>query len=101
MKKSILKELYFGKIYPDEQIVCNNNPEYIKARDKLAKVKEQLMKNLTSEEDRENLLNLDDLLYELIGIECFEGFAYGFKLAVKLMAESFKEIDTFALNEDE
>ena len=101
MKKSILKELYLGKIYPDEQITCNNNPEYIKARNKLAKVKEQLMENLTSEEDRENLSNLDDLLYELIGIECFEGFSYGFKLAIKLMTESLKETENFTINDDE
>lgn len=83
--KSILEELYNGRIYPAERIVPQD-PEYRPINRKIGEEKEYLKKKL-SEEDLNRLSELEDMYTKSTSIEESESFSYGFKLGSLLMIE--------------
>jgi len=83
---SILQQLYAGKIYPEENFICEN-PEAIEKNRMVAEEKARFVKNL-SESDHANFLKLDDLMDESASLYGYERFAQGFKLATSLLLES-------------
>ena len=99
-KKSILQDLYDGKIYPSENIIDVESPEYQKINSALMDVKERLTQHL-SDGDRELFAKIEDLYYELNGIYSYQSFAHGFRLGVKLMAEALNGDDDVSLNIEE
>ena len=86
MDNNILRQLYEGKIYPNESIGIDN-PELQEMSAVVGAEKEKFIKSL-SDTDRENFLKLDDLLDESASLYGYENFAYGFKLAVSLLMEA-------------
>jgi len=86
MKQNILKQLYEGKIYPDENI-GSDNPELQAMTAKVGEAKAEFMASL-SETDRANFIKLDDLMDESTALYGYESFAHGFKLAVSLLMEA-------------
>lgn len=86
MSKSILQQLYDGEIYPAENILPTNN-EYRKTEQQINTLMEKLKSKLPA--DQNLLEHLKLLENEMSTIYSFESFSFGFRLAVKLMIESF------------
>lgn len=85
--KSVLSELFRGKIYPDEQIVPND-PEYRNVNNKISDEMDCFEERL-SREDFDKLEELYGLYSESSFIMEEHSFAYGFKLGTLLMTEVF------------
>ena len=100
MKKSILQDLYDGKIYPSENIIDVDSPDYQKVNSALMDEKERFTQNL-SDGDRELFAKIEDLHYELNGVYSYQSFAHGFRLGVRLMAEALTGDDDVSLNVEE
>jgi len=98
MDKSILRQLFFGEVYPSEN-VGGDCPELQKIHAILAEEKGKFLQNL-SEADRENFNSLEDLQNESAGIYSYECFAHGFKLATMLMVESLGGAVNLGRNND-
>lgn len=86
---NILKQLYNGDIYPAEAIV-STDPKYRPTHKKISEEREYLKQKL-SPEDAARLNELDGLYLDSVSMNSFAGFSYGFKLAVQLMYELFRE----------
>lgn len=85
----ILDRLYSGAIYPAEQIVPAD-PKFRPTHKKISEEREYLKQKL-SPEDAARLEEINDLYLDSVSMNCYAGFTYGFKLAVRLMCESFSE----------
>ena len=85
--KSILEELYDGKVFPDEQIVPKDH-NYGPLNEKVSELLEEWKKKL-SEDDYYQLESLFELSSELSSMEASESFVYGFKLGALIMVEVF------------
>ncbi|GIO97124.1 hypothetical protein J14TS5_22100 [Paenibacillus lautus] len=84
---SILEQLYFGEIRPEEVIVPKN-PEYGSINKKISNLKEQL-KLMLSEKDIELLDETFDLLGRSFSIYSTEVFVHGFKMGALMITEVF------------
>ncbi|MGG4106965.1 DUF6809 family protein [Paenibacillus lautus] len=84
---SILEQLYFGEIRPEEVIVPKN-PEYRSLNNKISNSKEQLKMKL-SENDMELVEETFDLLGISSSIYSTEVFIYGFKMGALMFSEVF------------
>jgi hypothetical protein len=84
--KSVLRELFDGKIYPSE-CIKPDTPEYRAALKVLEAEKEYFFKTLSGE-DNKKFKRTNDLYFEIIDIYSYESFVYGFRLAVALMSEA-------------
>ena len=89
--KSVLEELWYGNICPSEK--CYKiTPETKKLTGELADYYEVLNKSLTKEQ-KEELENFANTVWELTDINVREAFVYGFRLGLKIAVEgmSFSE----------
>lgn len=93
MKKSILRQLYDGEIYPSENINEQTLPEYRETKKALADAKERFLKML-SDDSRKIFGEIEELYDELATAYSYAGFAHGFKLAVSLIIESQNDADS-------
>lgn len=84
---SILEQLYFGEIRPEEMIVPKN-PEYRSLSHEISNSKEHLKTKL-SENDIELLEKTFDLLNRSSSIYSTEVFIYGFKMGAQMITEVF------------
>jgi hypothetical protein len=84
--KSILEELYHGKISPYEKVVSRD----LKYRSILRKISESMdkWKGMLSEEDFNELEALLDLYHQVGGMNMTASFASGFKLGTAIMIEA-------------
>lgn len=94
----ILDRLYSGEIYPAEQIVPTD-PQYRPTHQTISEEREYLLHKLSAE-DAERLRNINDLYLESMSMNCYAGFSYGFKLAVRLMCESLSNDKSFSENRE-
>lgn len=89
--KSLLKDLFHGKVYPNEQTRPINkqyHPLNLKISDELCHFQESLAKDeYTRLEDLFSLHSQSSLM------ESEECFAYGFKLATVIMVETYMSIE--------
>ncbi len=85
----ILKALYYGNISPFEAPIPAGSP-LRKLASKLAKCEAELTELLDSE-GRQLLKTFDDLHQQVASINSEENFIQGFRLGVRLMAESLVE----------
>lgn len=85
--KSILEELYDGKIFPEEQIVPKDH-NYRPLNEKISELLEEWKKKL-SEDDYYQLESFLELCSESSSMEASESFVYGFKLGALIMVEVF------------
>ena len=82
---SVLKDLYNGKIYPCEVIVPQEE-EYRQMSVQMEKLREYFAEK-QPQEDKEKFEEWNRLILETGHMEEYANFAYGFRLAVMLMAD--------------
>ncbi|GIP59246.1 hypothetical protein QNH46_13890 [Paenibacillus woosongensis] len=83
--KSFLEDLYYGKLYPGEQIV-SNDPKYRALNREISEMM-QMWRQKLSEEDFRQLEAMLDLQGESNSIHNMETFVQGFKLGASMMIE--------------
>lgn len=83
--KSFLEELYYGKLYPSEQIV-SDDPKY-RALNRQTSEMMQMWKQKLTENDFIQLEAMLDLQGESNSIHNMETFVQGFKLGASMMME--------------
>jgi hypothetical protein len=86
-----IKELYYGNIHPYERDIPKDS-----ANDKLAKLVLKLdaaLQKSLNETESEIFSKLKDAWAELSGLNECECFVNGFRLAMRLMAESLEKGD--------
>jgi hypothetical protein len=91
MAKSILQQLFDGEIFPSENI----NPSdhiYNEAKKALDEETDYFL-GILSGDNIDRFQKINDLYHKTAAIYDYECFAYGFRLAVKLMAESINGRD--------
>lgn len=89
--KSILKEIYFGNIVPNQKSF-NPNSDYGKAVKTLVDKEEKLLEVLNGSE-KFMFNEFSDAQSKITVLTATDNFSYGFKLGALLMAEVFcKEI---------
>ncbi|MFG1733026.1 hypothetical protein PAEVO_10800 [Paenibacillus sp. GM2FR] len=84
---SILEQLYFGEIKPEEMIVPKNL-EYRSINNEISNSKNHLKMKL-SQNDMELLEKTFDLLNRSVSIYSTEVFIYGFKMGAQMITEVF------------
>lgn len=85
--EDILKQLYYGEIYPKESVYPSNT-DYKAIQNKVSDEHKYFKKKM-SFEDAERFDELKNKMYQISAMEGYENFAYGFKLGVALMLEVF------------
>ena len=83
--RTLLEELLYGNIYPQEQIKKNKR-EVKELVSLIGKNREELSATFTDEQ-KTTLEKYDDCVNEMYGIIEREAFAYGFRLGGKLTLE--------------
>ncbi|GAA0135410.1 hypothetical protein YSY43_22500 [Paenibacillus sp. YSY-4.3] len=83
--KSFLEELYYGKLYPSEQIV-SDDPQYRALNRQISEMM-QMWKKKLSEEDFRQLEAMLDLQGESHSLHNMATFVQGFKLGASMMIE--------------
>lgn len=83
--KSLIKQLYYGKISPWEHL-RPKNPEYHALWDKIEKQEAYLAGKLPAEE-RETFTEYQELIRQADCMETYEGFSHGFRLGMNLLWE--------------
>lgn len=86
---SVIKELWHGKIMPQERTFCANK-EFVRIRKQLQE-EYNLLANELSKDGKIHLENYERLLVEIQSICDEENFIEAFRLGVKIMIEVFKE----------
>lgn len=86
---SLLEQLYFGEIRPEEKIIPKN-PEYKLLNSEISNFKEKLITSLT-EDEVELLEKIYDLLGRSSSIYSTEVFIYGFKMGVQIVTEAYAD----------
>ncbi len=84
---SILKHLYEGELYPEEKIV-STDPKYHSLVREINEEQNYLYE-LLDETDGRRLEHLGKLYLEENAMDCYAGFAYGFRLGARMMCEIF------------
>ena len=89
--RNTLEDLYYGNITPGAQQMAPNS-ELKRATDRVTRFESQLTERL--DEDGQTILSkLIESQHEIDSITALENFILGFRLGVKLMAESMDEND--------
>lgn len=89
--RTILEDLYYGNITPNEQRMTPNS-ELKRAVDRVSSYEKQLMEQL-EETEKEVLTKLIRSQHEIDSITATENFILGFRLGVRIMAECMDEND--------
>ena len=90
MRKT-LEDFYYGNITPNEQDM-NPNSELKRAIDRVARYENQLIGQL-DEAEQMLLAKLIESQHEIDSITALENFILGFRLGVRMMAESMDDND--------
>ncbi len=85
--KSILNELYYGRIVPWERGIPKT-PEYKEANKDINKEK-AFFKQILSEEEYKRLEVLENMYTNTSDIESADAFSYGFRLGLLIMIDVF------------
>ncbi len=89
---SIIEKIYYGRMFPSEQIVPRCD-EYRDENRKVAKLMSELSKKLDAD-DREKLEALYDSMMITQSIMCLETYKAGFSSGLVLMKEAQQEADS-------
>jgi len=96
--KTLLQQLYDGELYPAENIKPKD-PEYSKTHHRIADEREYFM-GILAANDKERLVNLDEMYFHSAALYAYENFTYGFRLGVSLMAETLANGGGFGSDEE-
>ena len=89
--RNTLEDLYYGNITPNAQDMAPNS-ELKRATDRVARFENQLAEQL-DEAGQAVLAKLIESQQEIDSITALENFILGFRLGVRMMAESMDEND--------
>ena len=89
--RNTLEDLYYGNITPGRQQIAPNS-ELKRAMDRVARFESQLTERL-DEDGKTILAKLMESQDEADSITALENFILGFRLGVRLMAESMNDND--------
>ena len=89
--RNTLEDLYYGNITPGTQQIAPNS-ELKRATDRVARFEDQLTERL-DEDGKTILAKLIESKDEAESITALENFILGFRLGVRLMAESMDDND--------
>ena len=89
--RNTLEDLYYGNITPGRQQIAPNS-ELKRAMDRVARFETQLTERL-DEDGKTILAKLMESQDEADSITALENFILGFRLGVRLMAESMNDND--------
>ena len=89
--RNTLENLYYGNITPGAQQIAPNS-ELKKAADRVARFESQLTERL-DEDGQAILAKLVESQHEIDSIVALENFILGFRLGVRMMAESMDDND--------
>ena len=89
--RNTLEDLYFGNINPNEQQMVSGS-ELKKAVDRVAHCESQLMEQL-DENGQTILTKLIRSQHEIESITALENFILGFRLGIRMIAESMDDND--------
>ena len=89
--RTLLEELWYGNIYPQEQSTKNNR-EVKNLISLMGKNREELSATFTDEQNV-TLEKYDDCVNEMYSIIERDAFAYGFRLGGRFMLEMLTELD--------
>ena len=89
--RNTLEDLYYGNITPGAQQIAPNS-ELKRATDRVARFESQLTERL-DEDGQAILAKLIESQHEIDSITALENFILGFRLGVRLMAESMDDND--------
>jgi hypothetical protein len=89
--KSILEELYYGRIHPDDKLFLRDS-EYRKISDQISEMLE-LLKQKLSQQEYEQLEVLHELMELSHSKESCQVFIHGFKLGAKITAEILSDVE--------
>ncbi len=98
MNKTLLQQLYDGEIYPSENIKPKE-PRYTELNRAIGNEKSYFM-NTLSEDDRKRFKELDNMYYQMLAMDTYEHYKYGFRLGVSLLIEALKGSDELARNDE-
>ncbi len=87
MSKSILHDLFNGKVIPNETIV-SKNPQYTLISDKISAERE-FFKGMLSDEDFARLEKVEGMFGDMSSLQDEEAFAFGFRLGAAIMIDVF------------
>ena len=90
--RTLLEELWYGNIYPQEQSTKNNR-EVKELISLMGKNREELSATFTNEQ-KVTLEKYDDCVNEMYSIIEREAFTYGFRLGGRLMLEMLTGLDS-------
>lgn len=94
MEKSILQQLFDGEIFPSENIRPNSSA--YQEMDKALSEEIEYLMNTLSGDNLKWFQKTRDLQFETTNIYLYESFAYGFRFAASLMAESLHNTNNLA-----
>ena len=89
--RNTLEDLYYGNITPGTQQMVPNS-ELKRATDRVTRFEGQLTERL-DQDGQEILAKLIESQHEIDSITALENFILGFRLGVRIMAESMDEND--------
>ena len=89
--RNTLEDLYYGNITPGAQQMAPNS-ELKRATDRVTRFEGQLTERL-DKDGQEILAKLIESQHEIDSITALENFILGFRLGVRIMAESMDEND--------
>jgi len=99
MTKKILERLFDGEINPSENIGLDNS-ELLEIYEQLAIEKPKLLEKL-SDNVREDMESVDELVDQAKYIYSKECFIYGFKLGITLLVDALNDKDSLPYKESE
>ena len=82
---SVLKDLYNGEVYPFENIMPQDE-NYRPISNKVGELRAYFTEKLP-QEDKERFAEWNRLICEMLHMEGYANFSYGFRLGVRLMAD--------------
>ena len=96
MHKSLLKKLYDGEIYPEENIYLQKPQD--KMRRQTIFSEDAYFQKILSGEDYNRLEQLHDLRHEEMSAYLYANFLYGYRLGMGFAIEAFTNEDLEKLN---
>ena len=91
MYKELMKQIYYGEFYPDEEIMTDD-PDYYTKSMELADEFEHFSEILNSNEEKMRFEMMKALMSDLHSVDRYNNFAYGFSAGLQLMSEA-KRLD--------
>lgn len=100
MNKTILQEIYEGKIYPADNIKLKKDEDFREIVNEINKETKHLL-SVLSDKDKKCVFNLESLYLRRGHVEVHKNFTYGFRLGMSLMIEMINSVNPKDIREEQ